>query len=103
MSAYVVLIRDTVTDAQALDRNRELTLATRDAHPLEPLAFYSAHEVLEGEPVDEVAMLSFPSMEASRAWYAIPEYQAELPHRVRGSTGRMYLVEGTDAPAEPGQ
>lgn len=97
MSAYVVFIREAVTDAQALDRYRELTPAARDAHPLEPLAFYGAHQVLEGEPVDGVAILSFPSMEAARDWYASPEYQAALPHRLQGSTGRMYLVEGTDA------
>lgn len=29
---------------------------------------------------------------AARAWYASPEYQAALPHRLQGSTGRMSLV-----------
>lgn len=100
MSAYVVFVRETVTDRQALDCYRELTPAARDAHPLVPLAFYGTHEVLEGEPVDGVAILDFPSMAAARAWYASPEYQAALPHRLRGSTGRVYLVEGTDA--QPG-
>lgn len=102
MTAFVVFIRETVTDPQELDRYRDLTPAAREAHPLEPLAFYGAHEVLEGEPVDGVAILSFSSMEAARAWYASPEYQAALPHRLRGSTGRMYLVEGTDARPDPG-
>lgn len=32
MSAYVVFVRDTVTDEQALDRYRERTPAARDAH-----------------------------------------------------------------------
>ncbi len=102
MSAYVIFIRDRVTDAQALDRYRERTPAAREAHPLEPLAFYGAHEVLEGEPVDGIAILSFSSMAAARAWYASPEYQAALPYRLQGSTGRMYLVEGTDAEPERG-
>jgi uncharacterized protein (DUF1330 family) len=102
MSAYVVFVRDTVTDAEALDRYRELTPAARGAHPFEPLAFYGAHEVLEGDSVDGIAILSFSSMEAARAWYASPEYQAALPHRLSGSTGRMYLVEGTDAQPDPG-
>lgn len=97
MSAYIVFIRETVTDPEALDRYRELTPAARDAHPLEPLAFYGAHEVLEGEPVDGVAILAFPSMEAARAWYDSQEYRAALPHRLKGANGRMYLVEGTDA------
>jgi uncharacterized protein (DUF1330 family) len=95
MTAYIVFIREAVTDLEALDRYRERTPAARDSHPLEPLAFYGAHEVLEGEPVDGLAILSFSSMEAARAWYSSPEYQRALPHRLRGSIGRMYLVEGT--------
>jgi uncharacterized protein (DUF1330 family) len=102
MSAYVIFVRDVVSDEAALDRYRELTPAAREAHPLEPLAFYGAHEVLEGEPVDGIAILGFPSMAAARAWYASPQYQAALPHRLRGSTGRMYLVEGTDAEPDKG-
>ncbi|MCA0891793.1 DUF1330 domain-containing protein [Qipengyuania flava] len=97
MSAFVVFIRETVTDPAELDRYRELTPAAREAHPLEPLAFYGTHEVLEGEPVDGVAILAFSSMEAARAWYESPEYREALPHRLRGATGKMYLAEGTDA------
>lgn len=97
MTAYVVFIRETVTDPDALDRYRERTPAARQAHPLEPLAFYGVHEVLEGEPVDGIAILRFGSARRARAWYASPEYQAALPHRLQGSTGKVYLVEGTDA------
>lgn len=98
MTAYVVFIRERVTNQGALERYSARTPVAREAHPLEPLAFYGSHEVLEGNPVDGVAILRFPSMEAARAWYASPEYQAALPHRLQGSTGKMYLVEGTDAP-----
>ena len=97
MSAYVIFVRETVTDDQALERYREHTPAAREAHPLEPLAFYGAHEVLEGQLVDGLAILKFPSMAEARAWYMSPEYQAARPHRLQGSTGKMYLVEGTDA------
>ncbi|TBU94636.1 DUF1330 domain-containing protein [Phytopseudomonas dryadis] len=79
MTAYVVFVRETVTDDKALDRYRERAPAARNAHPLVPLAFYGA---------------------AARAWYASPEYQAALPHRLQGSTGRMVLVEGADAQPE---
>lgn len=96
MTAYVIFIRDTVTDPQALNRYRELTPTARAKHPLLPLAFYGAHEVLEGAPVEGIAILAFPSMSKARAWYASPEYQTALPHRLQGSSGRMYLVEGTD-------
>lgn len=96
MTAYVVFIRDTVSDPAALDRYRALTPAAREAHPLAPLAFYGDHEVLEGDPVDGVAILGFSSMAAARAWYKSPEYQAARPHRLQGSKGRVYLVQGAD-------
>lgn len=97
MTAYIIFIRETITDPAALERYRALTPAARDAHPLEPLAFYGVHDVLEGPPVDGIALLRFASMAEARAWYASPEYQAALPHRLQGCTGRMYLIEGTDA------
>ena len=62
-----------MTDEEALDRYRERTPAARNAHPLVPLAFQGVHEVLEGEPVDGIAIANFPSMPAARAWYASPE------------------------------
>ncbi|MDP1618469.1 DUF1330 domain-containing protein [Phenylobacterium sp.] len=102
MTAYVIFVRDAVTDPTALERYRELTPAARKAHPLEPLAFYGPHDVLEGDPVDGVAILAFPDMAAARAWYASPEYQAARPHRLQGSRGKIYLVEGVAAPSEPG-
>lgn len=88
-----------LTDAEALDRYRDLAPRARVDHPLEPLAFYGAHEVLEGEPVDGIAILGFPSMDAARAWYRSEAYQTALPHRRQGSFSRMYLVESVDAGA----
>jgi uncharacterized protein (DUF1330 family) len=39
-------------------------------------------------------VLEFPSMEAARAWYDSPEYQAILPHRLASSKGNFVWVEG---------
>lgn len=97
MTAYVIFIRETVTDGEALARYREGARAARAGHQLSPIAFYGAHEVLEGAPVDGVAILSFPSMAEARAWYDSPAYQAARPHRLQGSTGKLYLVEGVGA------
>jgi uncharacterized protein (DUF1330 family) len=47
-------------------------------------------------------MLSFPSMEEARAWYESPQYQAALPHRLRGARSRLVIVEGCDAPQKTG-
>ena len=39
-----------------------------------------------------------PDVAPARAWYAGPDYQAALRRRLQGSTVRMHVIEGTDAP-----
>lgn len=75
MSAYVVLIRERTTDPDALQRYRELAALARKTLPLTPLAFYGLHDALEGEAAEGVAILSFPSMAAARAWYGSLQYK----------------------------
>ncbi len=102
MTAYAVIVRERTTDPDALVRYRERAPLAREAHPLTPLAFYGAHDTVEGDAVEGVAILAFPTMAAARAWYASPEYQAALPHRLAGSVSRVFLVAGTDEPpADP--
>ncbi|MBS1020229.1 MULTISPECIES: DUF1330 domain-containing protein [Gluconobacter] len=96
MTAYVVIVRERTTDPDALQRYRDRAPKAREIHPLTPLAFYGPQDVLEGEDAEGVAILSFASMAAARAWYASPEYQAALPHRLAGSVSRVFLVAGTD-------
>ncbi|MCC2978326.1 DUF1330 domain-containing protein [Sphingomonas sp. PL-96] len=98
MTAYVVLVRERTTDPDALVRYRDRAPLAREKHPLEPIAFYGPHEILEGDEVEGVAILSFPSMAAARAWYLSPEYQAALSHRKQGSVSRVILVSGADEP-----
>lgn len=45
-----------------------------------------------------MAILGFDTMAAARAWYASPQYQAALPHRLAGSVSRVFLVAGTEEP-----
>ncbi|MFM0441383.1 DUF1330 domain-containing protein [Paraburkholderia strydomiana] len=96
MTAYVVIVRERTIDASALSRYRKLAPLARARHPLIPIAFYGEHEVLEGAPAEGVAILSFPTMAAARAWYASDEYQTALPHRREGSVSRVFLVAGND-------
>lgn len=100
MTAFAVITRERTTDPDALAEYREKAPLARAKHPATPLAFYGPHAVLEGEPVEGVAILSFPTMAAARAWYSSPEYQAALPHRQRGSVSRVLLVAGTAEPEE---
>ncbi|MEJ8570726.1 DUF1330 domain-containing protein [Microbaculum marinum] len=96
MTTFAVFVQASVTDPEALDRYSALTPAARGAHPLEPLAFYCPPEGLAGHPVDGIAILSYPTMEAAKAGYRAPRYRAALPHRLQGTTGQVHLVAGTD-------
>lgn len=98
MTAYAVITRERTTDPEALARYREKAPLARAKHPVTPIAFYGLNEVLEGDPVEGVAILSFPTMAAARAWYSSPEYQAARSHRVQGSVSRVVLVAGLDEP-----
>jgi uncharacterized protein (DUF1330 family) len=98
MSAYVVMIRERITDAAELDRYKELAPAARGNHAITPLAFYGKLDQLEGAPADGVVILEFPSMAEARAWYDSPAYQTALAHRLRGAEYRVLIVDGV-APA----
>ncbi len=94
MTAYAVIVRERTTDPDELTRYREKAPLARQAHAVTPIAFYGPHDVLEGPPLEGAAILQFPSMEAARAWYDSPEYQAALTHRLKGSVSRVFLIEG---------
>ena len=52
-------------------------------------------EVREGEPdIGRFIVIEFADMDAARAFYDSPEYQAILPHRTANSNGSLFLVEG---------
>lgn len=56
-------------------------------------------DVAHVEPGWDVArfvVLEFPSLEAAKAWYASPAYQAILPIRLRSTRSRMMMVEGLE-------
>ena len=68
--------------------------AARGEHEITPLAFYGAHETLEGAEADGVVVLRFPDMAAAKAWYSSPEYKAARAHRFQAADYRVILVEG---------
>ncbi|MCL7999845.1 DUF1330 domain-containing protein [Brucella sp. 21LCYQ03] len=39
-------------------------------------------------------MASFPTMEAARAFYDSPDYQAAVKHRFVGADYRSFIIEG---------
>lgn len=98
MSAYVVFLRERTLDATELDIYARQAPAAREGHDLTPLAFYGDFEVLEGPAIEGGVILRFPDMQAARAWYHSPAYQAARAHRFKGAEYRVVLLDGIDAP-----
>lgn len=102
MPAYMIFLReDAIVDPAAMQTystmNRQSAGGFVDKYGLRPLTIYGATEALEGEAPDGVVLLEFPTMQAARAWYDSPEYQAALVHRKLGANYRALLVEGLSA------
>jgi uncharacterized protein (DUF1330 family) len=94
MAAYVIMIRERTTDAGELARYSELAKLARPGHDMKAIAFYGALLTLEGPEAEGVVVLEFPSLDAARAWYDSPAYQAALAHRMKGAQCRLMIVEG---------
>ncbi|MEU8892475.1 DUF1330 domain-containing protein [Streptomyces sp. NPDC048442] len=58
------------------------------------LVHATPHEVLEGEWRGGPVLVSFPDLEAGRAWYRSAAYQEILPLRTRHLAGDIILVDG---------
>ena len=52
-----------------------------------------AQAVLEGENLDEVIILEFPSVQEARDWYDSPEYQHAISLRQPISQTFSFIVE----------
>ena len=94
MAAYILLIREKLHDEAAMQRYAAAAGQARHGHDLTALAFYGASETLEGPAAEGVVLLSFPDMDAARAWYQSPAYQEARAHRFQGADYRVILVEG---------
>ncbi|HCE5828588.1 TPA: DUF1330 domain-containing protein [Pseudomonas aeruginosa] len=96
MAAYLIFIRDRITDSNEFAHYQREAIQTTQGHPVTPLVLYGTLETLEGPRADGVVVMHFPDLEAARAWYHSPEYQRVLQHRLKGAEYRVTLVEGID-------
>ena len=97
MTAYIVFTREETTDAAELALYSQSVGASFEGHAPEFLATYGDIETLEGSPVEAAVILSFPDMQAARAWYQSDAYQAAAQHRFKGAKFRAFLTEGRSA------
>jgi uncharacterized protein (DUF1330 family) len=94
MTAYVVFVRDRITDPDEFKTYGQMAPLAREGRDMKALAFYGAVKTLEGDTVDGSVIIEFPSMAAAQAWYDSPLYQVALEHRLRGAHYRVFIVDG---------
>jgi uncharacterized protein (DUF1330 family) len=94
MSAYIVFIREETTDQSKLDAYKTEVPPSFEGHDIKFLAAYGPHEVLEGAPIEGAVILGFETMDAARAWYVSPAYQAAAKHRFEGANYRALIIQG---------
>jgi uncharacterized protein (DUF1330 family) len=100
MPAYFVYICQEVIDRNALETYWSKIGATLEGYHPKNLAAYTPFEQLEGEAVDGVAVIEFPSVEIAKAWYDSPAYRAIRHHRQNGARYIGLLVEGGALPPD---
>ena len=94
MSAYIIFTRDKTTNQAEMDIYAKQAMASIAGHDLKPLAFYGAHEDLEGPATEGSVILEFPNAAAAKGWYESPAYRAAREHRFKGASYRVILIEG---------
>ena len=93
MSAYIVFTRTKTIDQKELEKYWAGIKATMKGHPIEVLVAYGKQEVLEGDPIEGIAIAKFPNVKAAKDWYS-EAYQSVAEHRKHGAIYNGLVVEG---------
>jgi uncharacterized protein (DUF1330 family) len=95
MPAYVVALARAFTDPEALAEYRRRNTEVVAAHGGRFVARGGEQVVLEGDPrAERVVIMEFPDLDAARAWYADPAYEAARPLRQGASETDIVAVAG---------
>jgi uncharacterized protein (DUF1330 family) len=94
MSAYVVFTRTKTIDQKELERYWTGIKAAMKGNPNEVLVAYGKHEVLEGDPIEGIAIAKFPNATTAKDWYYSEAYQSVAKHRKLGAIYHGLIVEG---------
>lgn len=84
----------TVADPAAYAAYREANAAPFAKYGARFLVRGGTQEAMEGDLRQRTVVIEFPSLEAARACYASPEYQAALAIRLPVSVADLCIVEG---------
>jgi uncharacterized protein (DUF1330 family) len=94
MAAYALAhLRTPQINAEVLEYIERIQ-ATMDPFGGRFLVHGATVEVIEGSWPGTIVILEFPDIDAARAWYDSPEYQAILPLRTNNIDGDTIIVAG---------
>jgi uncharacterized protein (DUF1330 family) len=94
MSAYVVFTRTKTIDQKELEKYRTGIKATMKDHPVEVLVADGKYEVLEGDPIEGMVIVKFPSVKAAKDWINSEAYENVAEYRKHGAIYHALIVEG---------
>jgi uncharacterized protein (DUF1330 family) len=94
MPAYVVVMRDEMKNPEQYAAYGQKAMASFAGTGAKLLVANGAFESIEGERPDGIVVIEFPTVEAAKAWYYSPAYQAAVGDRLASTTGRLVIVEG---------
>lgn len=97
MPAYVIG-EVQILDRKAIDGYGAMVADAVRLHGGRYLARGSAPFVLEGGPAHNILLIEFDTVDAARAWYDSPEYQAAKRVRAGHTNLRLIVI---DAPVIP--
>jgi uncharacterized protein (DUF1330 family) len=100
MPAYFVYICQEVFDRAELETYWRDIGQTLQGYEVKNLAAYTHFEHLEGDDVEGVALVEFPTMEVAKRWYDSEAYRKVRKHRQNGARYIGLLVEGGALPIE---
>ena len=99
MPAYVIVLMEEISDPSALDEYRRLALPALAEREVAFRIRRGEFEVREGDDIQSVVMLEFPTMEAAKDWYDSPEYQEALKARRKGVKCHVIMAQGAEPAA----
>lgn len=94
MPAYFIVFVEEPTDQSLIDEYRRLAMPSFAGRTFSFLSKPDCEVIsLEGDPVDVVVMIEFPSVAEARDWYHSDIYQNAVPLRWRAAKSRAVIVE----------
>jgi uncharacterized protein (DUF1330 family) len=100
MPAYFVYVCQKVLDRAKLETYWRKIVPTLEGYGARSLSSYAPFEQLEGEPVEAVVVVEFPSRERAREWYDSDAYKAIRHLRIEGARYIGVLAEGGIPPID---